>query len=110
MTALAAEAGFGSSDVPEKWVGIDAAAPVLAATMLAYLDQITVSMRPNSVRSTEADLRILAGFLIDHDPGWAVSLTLSVPMSKRSSSGNERSSARPASHSKQHRSDGGCRC
>jgi integrase len=67
MTALAAEAGFGSSLVPEKWVGIDAAAPVLATTMLAYLDQITVSMRPNSVRSTEADLRIFAGFLIDHD-------------------------------------------
>ncbi len=67
MTALAAGAEFGSSDVPEKWVSIDAAAPALAATMLAYLDQIAVSMRPNSVRSTEADLRIFAGFLIRHD-------------------------------------------
>jgi len=68
MTALAAETGFEPSGVPEKWICIDAAAPVLAATMLAYLDQIAVSMRPNSVRSAEADLRIFAGFLIDHDP------------------------------------------
>jgi len=68
MTAVAADVGFGSSDVPEKWVTIDAAAPALVDTMLAYLSQISVSMRPNSVRSTEADLRIFAGFLIDHDP------------------------------------------
>jgi integrase len=68
MTALPAETGFGFSDVPEKWVAIDAAAPTLAATMLAYLAQISVSMRPNSVRSAEADLRIFAGFVIGHDP------------------------------------------
>jgi len=68
MTAAPAEVGLGSPAVPEKWVAIDAAAPALAATMLAYLDQISVSMRPNSVRSTEADLRIFAGFLIGHDP------------------------------------------
>jgi site-specific recombinase XerD len=68
MTALAAGAEVGSSNVPDKWVAIDAAAPVLAATMLAYLAQIEVSMRPNSVRSTEADLRIFAGFVIKHDP------------------------------------------
>ena len=67
MTALHAEAEFRPSNVPHKWVAVDAAAPLLAATMLAYLEQITVSMRPNSVRSTEADLRIFAGFLIDHD-------------------------------------------
>jgi integrase len=68
MTALAAEAAFGASDVPDKWLAIDAAAPTLAATMLAYLAQISVSMRPNSVRSAEADLRIFAGFVIGHDP------------------------------------------
>lgn len=68
MTALAAGAEFGSPEVPEKWVSIDAAAPVLVATMLAYLAQIAVSMRPGTVRSTEADLRIFAGFLIGHDP------------------------------------------
>lgn len=67
MTALRAEAEFGSPEVPEKWVSIKAAAPVLVATMLAYLAQIAVSMRPGTVRSTEADLRIFAGFLIDHD-------------------------------------------
>ncbi len=55
-------------EVPEKWVTIHATAPLLAATMLAYLAQITVSMRPATVRATETDLRILAGFLIDHDP------------------------------------------
>lgn len=68
MTALRAEAVSGSPEVPEKWVTIDAVAPELAATMLAYLAQIAVSMRPNTVRSTEADLRIFAGFLIGHDP------------------------------------------
>src|SRR6056297_2284006 len=47
---------------------IHAAAPLRAVTMLAYLAQITVSMRPSTVRATETDLRILAGFLIDHDP------------------------------------------
>ena len=54
-----------SPEVPDKWVTINATAPLLVATMLAYLAQITVSMRPATVRSTETDLRILAGFLID---------------------------------------------
>jgi len=57
-----------SPEVPDKWITIHNAAPLLVATMLAYLAQITVSMRPATVRSTETDLRILAGFLIDHDP------------------------------------------
>jgi hypothetical protein len=57
-----------SPEVPDKWIMIHAAAPLLVATMLAYLAQITVSMRPSTVRATETDLRILAGFLIDHDP------------------------------------------
>lgn len=68
MTAVPIETGFGPSDVPKKWVAIDAAAPLLADTMLAYLAQIEVSMRPSTVRSTETDLRIFAQFLIDHDP------------------------------------------
>jgi hypothetical protein len=68
MTAVPVTVGVGSSDVPEKWAAIDAAVPALAATMLAYLAQIAVSMRPSTVRSTEADLRIFAGFVIDHDP------------------------------------------
>ena len=39
--------------------------------MLAYLDQITVSQRPNTVNAVETDLRLFAGFLIDHDPALA---------------------------------------
>jgi hypothetical protein len=65
--------------------------PLLAATMLAYLAQITVS-RPSTVRATEADLRILAGFLIDHDLEWCwrhPDLT-----SRRSSCGSKESSFR----------------
>ena len=42
--------------------------PALAATMLAYLTQISLSMRPNTIRSAEADLRIFTGFVIGHDP------------------------------------------
>jgi site-specific recombinase XerD len=68
VTALAAQPEFGPSGVPAKWVRIDAAVPLLAATMLGYLDQIAVSMRPSSVRATDSDLRAFAGFLIDHDP------------------------------------------
>jgi integrase len=55
--------------IPERWVAINTAAPQLAETMLAYLDQITVSHRPNTVHAVEIDLRLFAGFLIDHDPG-----------------------------------------
>ena len=57
--------------VPERWVAINAAAPQLAATMLAYLDQIAVSQRPATVHAVETDLRIFAGFLVDHDPALA---------------------------------------
>ncbi len=54
--------------IPERWVSVNAAAPQLAETMLAYLDQITVSQRPNTVQAVETDLRLFAGFLIEHDP------------------------------------------
>jgi integrase len=57
--------------IPERWVAINTAAPQLAETMLAYLDQITVSQRPNTVHAVEIDLRLFAGFLIEHDPGLA---------------------------------------
>ncbi len=36
--------------------------------MLAYLTQIAVSMRPSTVAAVGTDLRIFAGFLIEHDP------------------------------------------
>ena len=54
--------------VPPKWQPIHAAAPQLAATMLAYLDQVSVSLRPQTVRAVEIDLRIFAGFVLVHDP------------------------------------------
>jgi integrase len=54
--------------VPSSWAQIDAAVPQLAVTMLAYLAQVTVSLRPSTVTATATDLRIFAGFLIDHDP------------------------------------------
>ena len=54
-------------EVPEKWTVIHAAAPRLAATMLAYVAQMAVSMRPSTARAIETDLRMLAGFLIAHD-------------------------------------------
>ena len=54
--------------IPDRWVAISAAAPLLAETMLAYLDQIAVSQRPNTVHAVETDLRLFAGFLLNHDP------------------------------------------
>jgi hypothetical protein len=54
--------------VPVTWQAIHAAAPRLAATMLAYVAQMAVCMRPSTTRAIETDLRILARFLIDHDP------------------------------------------
>jgi len=63
--------GPGRSVVPERWVAINVAAPQLAATMLAYLDQIAVSQRPATVHAVETDLRIFAGFVVDHDPALA---------------------------------------
>ena len=50
------------------WPQITAAAPTLAATMLRYVDQITVSLRPSSVTSTEGILRRFAGYLTANHP------------------------------------------
>ena len=55
-------------DVPAKWRVIHPAAPQLAATMLAFVAQMTVSMRRSTAGAIATDLRMLAGFLIDHDP------------------------------------------
>ena len=54
--------------VPSNWEQINTTVPQLAITMLAYLAQVTVSFRPATVTATATDLRIFAGFLIDHDP------------------------------------------
>jgi integrase len=54
--------------VPSSWEQINAVVPQLTITMLAYLAQVTVSLRPSTVTATDTDLRIFAGFLIGHDP------------------------------------------
>jgi len=57
-----------AANVAALWAPIHAAAPQLAATMVAYVAQISVSMRPSTARAIDTDLRIFAGFLIEHDP------------------------------------------
>jgi site-specific recombinase XerD len=47
------------------WEEIEAAAPVLAATMHRYLVQIDCVLRPGSVRNTDGALRAFATFLLD---------------------------------------------
>jgi integrase len=50
------------------WPIIAQAAPELAATMLRYLDQIALSLRPASVVSAEGMLRRFAGYLTSNHP------------------------------------------
>ncbi len=74
MTAMAAGAhvdytGPGRPAPREfDWPQIAETAPVLAATMLAYLDQIALSLRPASVTSADGTLRRFAGFLTVNHP------------------------------------------
>ncbi len=50
------------------WPQITQTAPVLAATMLRYLDQIALSLRPASVVSADGMLRRFAGYLVENHP------------------------------------------
>jgi integrase len=50
------------------WPQIAAVSPVLAATMLRYLDQIALSLRPSSVVAANGMLRQFAGFLTTEFP------------------------------------------
>jgi len=50
------------------WTQITAVSPVLAATMLRYLDQIALSLRPSSVAAANVKLRQFAGFLTTEFP------------------------------------------
>ncbi|MDH4116332.1 MAG: hypothetical protein OEX04_11590 [Acidimicrobiia bacterium] len=50
------------------WPQIAAAAPVLAATMLRYLEQIALSLRPASVVSADGMLRRFSGYLVENHP------------------------------------------
>ena len=51
-----------------QWAVIAADAPVLSATMLRYLDQIAVSLRPATIASAEVILRRFAGWLVSNHP------------------------------------------
>ncbi len=50
------------------WARITHHAPVLAATMSDYLDQMSVRLRPNSRATIEKSLRLFAGYLPEHHP------------------------------------------
>ncbi|MCP3935693.1 MAG: tyrosine-type recombinase/integrase, partial [Actinomycetia bacterium] len=50
------------------WHQIAEGAPTLAATMLRYLNQIALSLRPSSVTSAEGILRRFAGYLTTNHP------------------------------------------
>ncbi len=72
MTTAAALAVSYDSDPasPRKsqWVVIAADAPLLSATMLRYLDQIAVSLRPATIASAEVMLRRFASWLVSNHP------------------------------------------
>ncbi len=62
----AARKPWAARSVPEiGWDEVTAAAPVLAATMRRYLDQLAVSLRPGSVAAIEITLRQFAGHLVE---------------------------------------------
>ncbi len=50
----------------QRWAHV---APGLSATLLGYLDQIAVSLRPSTVARAETVLREFAGFVTVSDPG-----------------------------------------
>jgi integrase len=69
MSAVPARRRNGATvEVPAKWRAIHRAAPTLAVTMLRYLEQVGVSLRPSTVHAVEVDLRAFAGFVVAHDP------------------------------------------
>jgi integrase len=67
--AAASYTGPGKPGVREfDWPIIAQTAPTLAATMIRYLDQIALSLRPSSVTSAEGILRRFAGWLTTNHP------------------------------------------
>ena len=65
--------------VPARWQTIHEAAPTLTSTMLRYLEQVAVSLRPATVHAVEVDLRVFARFVLAHDP--ALSCTAEIDRS-----------------------------
>ena len=72
MTAVAAPVEYTGPGRPASreidWPQIAETAPVLAATMQRYLDQLALSLRPASVVSADGTLRRFAGFLTSTYP------------------------------------------
>ena len=72
MTAIAAPVEYTGPGRPASrefdWPTIAETAPVLAATMLRYLDQLALSLRPASVTRAETMLRHFAGYLTINHP------------------------------------------
>ena len=61
----------GPSRVPTPevtWDQVTSDAPVLAATMRRYLEQLAISARPSTVGAVDLALRLFAGHLIETDP------------------------------------------
>jgi site-specific recombinase XerD len=68
-SAAASYTGPGKPGMREfDWPTIAETAPTLAATMIRYLDQIALSLRPASVTSAEGILRRFAGWLTVNHP------------------------------------------
>jgi site-specific recombinase XerD len=72
MTAVAAPVEYTGPGRPASreidWPQIAETAPVLAATMQRYLDQLALSLRPASVVSADGILRRFAGFVTSNYP------------------------------------------
>jgi integrase len=53
------------------WAELNKSAPQLVTTMQRYIGQISLSLRPDSIRWADTSLRLFAGFLIRTDPAVA---------------------------------------
>ena len=69
MTASPATVATAGLSRPEReWAELVVAAPRLAGTAARYLDQISLSLRPASVITADAALRIFCRYLVEHHP------------------------------------------
>ena len=50
------------------WPELSASAPVLTSTMIRYIDQLALSLRPSTVSTIDGILRRFAGYLTTHHP------------------------------------------
>ena len=101
MTALDAGVHVGyvaPGQLEFDWVTIAEDAPVLAATMLRYLDQLALSLRPASVKRAETMLRRFAGYLTNNHPEVESLIDVEASISKRSNAICQQGRARTVGH------------